>query len=196
MEPMTKTFTCPWWLLFTFDNPLRKLLHDPRTILEPYIHAGDTALDVGCGMGYFTLELARLVRPEGSRNAMGRVIAADLQPQMLAGLYQRAVRAGLLESIQILPARPDHIGLDCPLDFALAFWMLHEVRERGKFLQEILDALKPGGRLLIVEPLIHVSSRSFSDTISLAEQLGFTIQARPAIRSSRAVLLNKKGRSA
>ena len=93
------TFTCPWWLLFTFDNPLRKLIHDPIKILSPFVESGDTVLDVGCGMGYFSLGLAELVGEKG------KVIAADLQPQMLAGLSKRAASAGLDERIHPQPRR-------------------------------------------------------------------------------------------
>lgn len=192
---MSKPFTCPWWLLFTFDNPLRKLIHDPHKILGSYVQAGDMVLDVGCGMGYFTLELARLVNPEGTKGAGGHVIAVDLQAQMLAGLQQRAERAGLFDRIRFLPGKPDRIGLDCELDFALAFWMLHEVRQPEDFLHEIHTALKPGGRLLIVEPVIHVPHQAFYRNVVLAESLGFTDQERPSVRLSRAVLLQKNRRS-
>ena len=184
---MNKTIphTCPWWLLPTFDNPLRKRIHDPQQILASYVRPGDTVLDVGCGMGYFTLTLARLVGAEG------HAIAADLQPRMLDGLHRRAERAGLLDRIRFLHCAPDRIGLDCPLDFALAFWMVHEVRKPESFLQEIYTALKPGGRLLVVEPVIHVTGRDFELTVSLAERLGFSVQDRPRVRASRSVLFGK-----
>jgi SAM-dependent methyltransferase len=95
--------TCPWWLLFTFDNPIRKLVHQPEKVLAPYVKPGDTVLDVGCGMGYFTLGLAQLVGAEG------QVIAADLQTQMLAGLQKRGERVGLLDRIQLCQSTPDRI---------------------------------------------------------------------------------------
>lgn len=63
----TKTcqHTCPWWLLFTFDNPLRSLVQNPQKMLRPYVKQGDIVLDVGCGMGFFTLGLAELVGQDG-----------------------------------------------------------------------------------------------------------------------------------
>ncbi len=87
--------TCPWWFLFTFDNPFRKIYQDPFTILTPYLKNGDTAVDLGCGMGYFSIPLAELV---GDR---GKVIAVDLQERMLAGLRGRAEKAKLLERINM-----------------------------------------------------------------------------------------------
>ncbi len=182
---MTIPHTCPWWLIASFDNPLRKAIHDPQRILAPYVHIGDSALDVGCGMGYFTLTLARLVGSQGA------VIAADLQEQMLDGLRRRAEHAGLLNAIQFVHSTPEHIGLQRPLDFALAFWMVHEVRRPEAFLGEIYAALKPGGRLLIVEPRWHVPGPAFEKTLALAGRLGFSAAERPQVRFSRAVLLRK-----
>jgi ubiquinone/menaquinone biosynthesis C-methylase UbiE len=179
------TFTCPWWLLFSFDNPLRKLVQDPIKILSPFVKTGDTVLDVGCGMGYFSLGLAKLVREKG------KVISADLQPEMLAGLIKRAKDAGMENRIQPHLCQVDKIGVDEPVDFALAFWMVHEVRQREEFLREIYTLLKPGGRFLIVEPMIHVSGRDFDKTLKLVEKLGFVVQGNPPVNASRTVLLMK-----
>ena len=177
--------TCPWWLLFTFDNPIRKLVHHPEKILAPYVKPGDTVLDVGCGMGYFTLSLAELVGSEG------QVIAADLQTQMLAGLQKRGERAGLVNRIQLCQSTSDRIGIDELVDFALAFWMVHEVHQPGNFLWQIYQALKPTGTFLLVEPIIHVSGKAFEQTVSLARGTGFRIVEQPKVRTSRAVLLGK-----
>jgi ubiquinone/menaquinone biosynthesis C-methylase UbiE len=183
--PAGTTFTCPWWLLFTFDNPLRQWVHNPKKILGPFVSPGQTVLDVGCGMGYFSLGLAELV------GAHGKVIAADLQPQMLAGLRQRAKRAGLEARIYPQLSAPEAIGLSEPVDFALAFWMVHEVRQREPFLREIHSHLKPRGKFLVVEPVIHVSGFDFERTVTLGQKIGFQALARPQVTASRAILLGK-----
>ena len=54
---------CPCWMCYTFDNPLRRLVHDPRKIVGPYLREGMTALDVGCGIGYFAIGMAKIVGP-------------------------------------------------------------------------------------------------------------------------------------
>jgi len=78
----TRAAVCPWWLLPTFDNPLRRLIQNPQRILEGLVQVGQRAADLGCGMGYFSLPMARLA------GETGRVYAVDLQPEMLAGLEQ------------------------------------------------------------------------------------------------------------
>lgn len=177
--------TCPWWLLFTFDNPLRKLVHHPEKILAPYVKPGDMVLDVGCGMGYFTLGLAKLA------GANGKVIAVDLQEQMLAGLHKRAEQVGFIDRIQLHQSTPDQIGVDQPVDFALAFWMVHEVRQQKDFLKQIYEMLKPNGRFLLVEPIIHVTGTAFEQTVCQAREIGYQEIERPRVRASRAVVFGK-----
>ena len=50
---------CPWWFAYTFDNPVRKLFHNPHKIFGGSIREGMTAMDIGCGMGYFSIEIGR-----------------------------------------------------------------------------------------------------------------------------------------
>lgn len=181
----SKGHTCPWWLLFTFDNPIRKLIHNPEKMLAAYITPGDTVMDVGCGMGFFTLGLARLA------GASGKVIAVDLQVEMLRGLHKRAEQTGLMDRIQLHQSTPSQIGVTQPVDSVLAFWMVHEVRQPAVFLQQVFDTLKPGGKFLLVEPIIHVSRTAFERTVSLAEQAGFQVDSRPNVNLSRAIVLSK-----
>ena len=186
IKSKSSNHTCPWWLLFTFDNPIRKLIHNPEKILKSYVKKDDTVLDVGCGMGYFSLGLAKLVGDNGT------VIAADLQKQMLSGLKKRATRAGLLERIQLHQSRPEQIGVDIPVDFGLAFWMVHEVPHQEFFLTQIHEIIKLDGQLLIVEPVIHVTGKAFTKTLSIVQSVCFRVIERPRVSASRAVLLKKE----
>jgi len=181
---------CPWWLCFTFDNPIRKIIHDPVKILSTYVHKGDTIIDIGPGMGYFTIPLAELVGPTGC------VIAIDIQPKMLSALMERAQKKGVSERIKTHLAGPDSIGFYEKADFILAFWMAHEVPDQKRFFAEIRDLLKPQGLFLLVEPLIHVSRKSFSRALETATQLDFSIKEYPEISMSQSVLftLGKNGR--
>jgi SAM-dependent methyltransferase len=174
---------CPWWFCRAFDNPLRRLVHNPERILAGLVGPGQTALDLGCGMGYFSVPLARLVGPEG------RVICVDLQEQMLSAVRRRAERAGVADRIRLHRAGPDGIGLGDTADFALAFWMLHEVPDQAAFLAEVGACLAPGGRLLVVEPRIHVGGAAFERSVEVAGEVGFVPVVRPDVAISRAVVL-------
>ena len=110
---------CPWWMAYTFDNPLRRLIHNPKTILGEYVQDSMTVMDVGCGMGYFTLGLAELV------GDAGKVIAVDLQQEMLDIMLKRATRKGVEHRITPHLADPVSINVTTPVDFVLAFWMVH-----------------------------------------------------------------------
>lgn len=176
------SMTCPWWLCFIFDNPLRRLLHNPEQILGGLIGAGQIVADVGCGMGYFSVPMAKLVG-EG-----GRVLAIDLQQEMLDALRRRAARQNVDACIHYHLAQPGRIGLAEPVDFVLAFWMVHEVRDPAAFLAEIKGMLKPGGRFLMVEPKIHVSQACFEKNVEIARAVGLEPVARPGVSASRAVL--------
>jgi ubiquinone/menaquinone biosynthesis C-methylase UbiE len=175
--------TCPWWLCFTFDNFLRRLFQNPDQILRPYVAEGITVLDIGPGMGYFSIPLARRVGP------MGRVIAVDIQPEMLSALQKRAKRASVDRRIAIHLCRADSLGLDVRADFALAFWMLHEVPNPLGFFKEMRSVLKVSGKLLVSEPVIHVTAKTFAKSIEMARSNGFKVTAEPKIFLSRSALL-------
>jgi ubiquinone/menaquinone biosynthesis C-methylase UbiE len=115
------TRVCPWWLIHTFDNPLRRLVQDPERILRGGVRPGDRCLDLGCGLGYFTVPMARIVGPAGT------VTAADLQPEMLAGVRRRAEKAGLASRVRLHRVDASGVHFDGVFDFVLAFWMVHEV---------------------------------------------------------------------
>lgn len=176
---------CPWWLAVTFDNPLRRFIHNPDKIFNGWLSSGQTAIDLGCGMGYFSIALARRV------GDTGRVIAVDLQDKMLQAVQRRATKAGLAARLQLQRCQPETLNLQVQADFILAFWMVHEVPDTRRFLQEVRAALKPDGRFLLVEPLLHVSAANFQRTLDLAGQVGLQLAASPAVNLSRAALLTR-----
>jgi ubiquinone/menaquinone biosynthesis C-methylase UbiE len=176
---------CPWWLAYTFDNPVRRWLHPPERLFAGLVARGQTAVDVGCGMGHFALGLARMVGPEG------RVIAVDLQPRMLERVRRRALKAGLAERIRLHHAGGASLGLQARADFVVASWMVHEVPDRASFLRELAGLMKPGARLFVAEPRGHVSALDFERTLELAAAAGLRIEGRPRVAMSRAVVLGK-----
>lgn len=182
MEKNRHNRICPVEHAGALDIDIRKLVHNPKKILGPYIRPGMTVLDVGCGPGFFTLEIAKMTGEKG------KVIAADLQNEMLEMLKDKIKSAGL-SNIQPHLCRDDQIGVTEKADLILVFYMLHEVPDQTRFLQEIKTLLKPGGKVLIVEPKFHVSKKNFQDSLSLMIKTGFEIAEKPKVFFSRGVLL-------
>ena len=180
-----KKLVCPWQLAPIIDNRLRPLVHNPENIFAPYVTRGMTVLDVGCGAGFASLGLAKLVGEEGL------VIAADLQTKMLSMVKERAKRAGLSDRIRIHLCGSNRIGLREQLDFAVAFFMVHEVPDVRAFLEEIFTLLKTGGRFFVTEPKIHVGLIAFQQIMREAQAIGFDIGERPSVLFGRTVLLMK-----
>lgn len=189
MNPPAQTKTaaphvCPHQAAFFLDNWIRRLIQPPRKILAPYVRPGNTVIDLGCGPGYFTLEMARLAGPGG------KVVAVDLQPKMLTHVRRKAEKHGLMDRIVLHPCAADRIGLDLKADFILAYYMVHETPSPALFLADVKGLLKPEGRLLIVEPKMHVSKAAFSTQLEAAAAQGFRPVDYPKGRGGRSVLLS------
>jgi len=179
------THTCPWWVGWLLVTPLRRIKEDPAKILPPYVREGMLVLEPGPAMGFFTLELARLVGPNG------RVVAVDLQENMLATLRRRAERAGVAERIETRRCPQGDLGvadLNGQIDFALLFHMVHEVSDQRGFFRSIQAALKPGGAALFVEPRGHVKIDAFAESVDRATKCGFEIAEPQQSRQLRVLL--------
>ena len=177
---------CPWWMAYTFDNPLRRIFHRPEEMFTPYLLEGMTAIDLGCGMGYFSIGMAKLV------GETGKVISVDLQQRMLDTLKKRAQKAGVAKRITTFLCDENNIGINEKVDFALTFWMVHETPDACDFLKQVHALLKQSGKLLLAEPKGHVTSTEFEKTVSIAQALGFKRIASPKISLSHAAVFERQ----
>jgi len=176
---------CPAGAAGMLDNSFRKLFHNPQKILKPYIKAGMTVLDVGCGPGFFSIEIAKML--DGS----GKVIAADIQEKMLAKVRKKINGTNLEQSVELHKSDLENVGVAETVDFVLAFWMFHEVRNQEKFLADLISILKPSGFIFIVEPKIHVTKKEFGRIIDKTKASGLTIVESPKVFFSRTIVLSK-----
>jgi len=145
-----------------------------------------TTLDIGCGPGFLSTDMAQMV------GKAGRVIAADLQAGMLQKLKDKIKGSELEQRLVLHQCEENRIGVTENIDFALMFYMVHEVRNKDAFFSEIYSILKPGCQALMVEPpFFHVSKKSFGDAISKAQKTGFTVTAGPKVSFGKAVILRK-----
>ena len=174
---------------YLLASPLRKLLEPPGRILEGYVRSGMTVMDVGSGMGFFTLEMARLVGEDG------HVIAIDLQPRMIASLERRAARAGLARRITTRVCGSESLDIEDltgQVDFVLVYAVAHEVPDAANLMAELYGCMKPGGRMLLAEPSGHVTEDAYRATEATAVTAGFVALDHPVIRRSHATLFEKQ----
>ena len=106
MNSFQKTHLHPLEKARALESRLRLLLQNPGRILKGYIHPGMTVLDLGCGTGYFTMEIAKLLEKKG------KVIAADVQKGMLDILIHKLGNSELQNQIQIHNNQERHSEFD------------------------------------------------------------------------------------
>jgi ubiquinone/menaquinone biosynthesis C-methylase UbiE len=178
-------YVCPWWLGYLIDNRLRRWIHNPEKILGAFVKPGMTVMDLGCGMGLFSIAMAKMVGDGG------HVFAVDLQQKMLDAMKRRAKKAGVTHRIKAHRCEGDDLRLDIKADFALAFAMVHEVPDTKRLLGQIYTCLKPGGRLLVAEPRLHVPAGKYQKMLEIANDVGFQQSEGPRVRRCRSVVLER-----
>jgi ubiquinone/menaquinone biosynthesis C-methylase UbiE len=176
---------CPPWFAWAINNPLRRWLHKPEEIFGRLVAPGARVVELGCGSGPFTIALAQMV------GSSGRVIAVDVQQAMLAKVQRRVAQAGVQDRVELHLCEAEHVGLSVRVDFVLAFWMVHEVPNALALFAEMHEALNPDGKLLLVEPKLHVGRREFEKEVGAALEAKLSLLARPIIRLSHAALFAK-----
>lgn len=177
---------CSWWKAYFFDNWLRRLIHDPGKIVGPYLTKGMHVLDLGCGMGFFSLAMAEMV---GQR---GIVTSIDLQEQMLRVLSKRARKRGLEAIIRPHLCSSSSLEISTQADFALACWMVHETPDIPAFFQEVYAQLRPGARFLVLEPKMHFGAKEFEQEKEAAREAGFRVEEGSKAAMSYSMLLTKQ----
>jgi ubiquinone/menaquinone biosynthesis C-methylase UbiE len=169
MNSKKRNRVCPVSLAGTLDSGLRRLLQNPRRVIEPLVNEGMRVLEFGCGPGFFTVEIARNVGESGS------VIAADLQDGMLDILAEKIRGTDIEDRVTLHKSGERSVGVSQKVDLVFAFYVMHELSESSAFLREFQSVLAPHGRLYIAEPKAHVSKREFRDIIKRAEDSGFSL---------------------
>ena len=186
--PPRSPHRCPAWAAPFLANPLRRLFENPETLVKPWLEPGMTILDVGCATGYFSLPLARLT---GER---GRVLCVDVEPRMVRGLVRRARRAGLLDRIEPILCGERDLGLsgrEATVDLAVVIHALHEMPDIEGGLRQVAEALKPRGRVLLIEPQRHVSRATWDHELEAARRVGLLLTQRLDLRRRYAAVLEK-----
>jgi ubiquinone/menaquinone biosynthesis C-methylase UbiE len=124
----------------------RQREEDCRQLVEALaIQPGQTVCDMGCGNGFYTLELAQLVGPTGS------VYAVDIQPPMLRMLAGRATVAGLLNIKPVLGTVIDPRLPAGAIDMVLCVDVYHEFSHPAEMLTRIRECLSEDGELVLAE---------------------------------------------
>jgi SAM-dependent methyltransferase len=128
-----------------FDDPARDAWQQPDRVLEALaLSPAMVVADIGAGTGYFAVRLARAV-PQGS------VIATDIEPDMVRYMTERAKREGLA-NLRAVATPPDSPELaPSSVDRVLVVDVWHHLGDRAAYAKKLAEALRPGGRIAIVD---------------------------------------------
>jgi len=117
----------------------------PEVIASLGLKPGDVIADIGAGTGTFTIPFARAVAPSG------RAYAVDIWPELLDYIKAKAVKAGMSTLDTVLAARDDPRLPRGQFDVVFFHDVFHNTNDRADYLRRVVPALKPGGRIAIVE---------------------------------------------
>jgi ubiquinone/menaquinone biosynthesis C-methylase UbiE len=166
-----KAAPCPNSLSWLVDNPIRRRHLEP--ILDRVgIQPGERVLELGPGPGMFTLEAARRAGPEG------RLIAVDIQPEMIGQVEARVREAGLTNVETHVASAYDTPLENDGVDRAFLVTVLPEIPDQARALAELRRVLRPGGVLSITEEFYDPDYPLPAETIRRVTAAGFAIDRR------------------
>lgn len=161
-------FAMPHWAGFLVEGPWRKLLMPTAvTLSRMALGPGMRVVEVGCGTGVLSGEVARRIEPGGM------LFCVDVQPEMVEKTLKRMAAQGL-HNVQGFAAPANKLPFDI-FDIDLVFFahVLGEIPDKLAALREALRVLRPGGTLSITEALLDPHYRFRNDVMKLAQQAGF-----------------------
>jgi len=128
------------------ENPERDAWQKPGQVVAALgLDPGDRVADIGAGSGYFSVRLAEAVGREG------RVFAVDIQQDLIDYLAERASEAGLGQMTPVLGAPDDPKLAAESVDLIFICDVVHHIQDRQPYYAKLAAALRPGGRLAIVD---------------------------------------------
>ncbi len=159
---------CPWEISFVLENPLRRrVMSAGDTLKRVGLKEGMTALELGPGPGFLTVEAARIVGDSG------RLVCVDIQSRMLGQLKKKLKRHSIKNADQVLGsanALPLAAGA---MDLAFLVCVLGEVPRNDEALHELHRALRTGGILSITELVVDPDYSTRQSVIAKGERAGF-----------------------
>ena len=127
-------------------RPEREAEEQPEKALDALnLKPGMVVADIGAGVGYMSLRMAKRVGPTG------KVYANDLQPEMLAMLRENAAKAKITNVVTVLGDVADPKLPTNTMDLVLLVDVYHEFSQPQQMLRKIRETLKPDGRLVLLE---------------------------------------------
>jgi arsenite methyltransferase len=146
MEEMHRLHSDSKLYIATLDDPARDEYQKPHEVVTALaLKGGDRVADIGAGSGYFTFRFARHV------GAAGRVFAVDINADMIAHVNERA-RAEKATNVTAILSKPDDPLLPAAsIDRVFICDTWHHIENRGAYAEKLLKALRPGGRVVIVD---------------------------------------------
>jgi ubiquinone/menaquinone biosynthesis C-methylase UbiE len=158
-------------------------------MILPLVKPGDRVMELGPGLGFFTCPLAQTLGSDGE------IVCVDVQASMLERLAKRLERRGLHERVQMRQCRCDDLGLDGEanaFDLVLALHVVHETPRPTETIQALTDCIKPGGKLLLVEPSGHCPNDLWLQEIATAKASGLRRVAHPRLEGKKQLALWRK----